>query len=260
MLQYFLNSVDTFKDYCGSGILPLLFIASAIYIVIIEKATWKKMILGVVPLFVIIMFFVPFTRAIYEKVGMEENTYYRVLWLIPMSVDIAYAFCRLFDRRRKIGLLVAITTVIICSGFSLVYRSQYITRAENRFHIPTAAIDICNLIAPDEDEARVRAAFPPELVYFVRQYNTDIMLPYGRDYVEAQWDYWNAVYEQMNIEPGGSYNVEALLETTRQAKCTYVILNMSVATDVDPQSLGLVLLSQMDGYSVYMDPLVVEAS
>lgn len=256
MLQYFLKSIETFKDYCGSGILPLLFIASAIYIVVTEKVTWKKLILGVMPLFVTIMFFMPFTKALYEKVGMEDGTYYRVLWLIPMGVDVAYAFCRIFDRRRKLGLVIAVAVVIVCSGFSLVYRSQYITKAENRFHIPTAAIDICNLIAPQEGEARVRAAFPPELVYFIRQYNTDIMLPYGRDYVEAQWDYWNAVYEQMNIEAGGSYNVEALLETTRQSKCTYVILNMSIPTDVDPQTFGLELLAQMDGYSIYLDPLV----
>ena len=256
MLQYFLKAVDTFVSYCGTGILPLLFIASAIYITVTEKITWKKMILGVAPLFITVMFFMPFTEALYEKVGMEDNTYYRVLWLVPMGVDVAYAFCRIFDRKRKIGLVIAIAVVIVCSGFSLVYRSQYITKAENRFHIPTAAIDICNLIAPEEGEARVRAACPPELVYFIRQYNTDIMLPYGRDYVEAQWDYWNAVYEQMNIAPGGSYNVEALLETTRQAKCMYVVLNMSIPTDVDPQEFGLELLAQMDGYSIYLDPMV----
>lgn len=257
MLQYFLRSVDTFKDYCGSGILPLLFIASAIYIVVTEKVTWKKMILGVMPLFIIVMFFMPFTTALYEKVGMEDGTYYRVLWLVPMGIDISYAFCRLFDRRRRLGLVVAIAVVIVCSGFSLVYRSQYITKAENRFHIPTAAIDICNLIAPEDGQARVRAACPPELVYFIRQYDTDIMLAYGRDYVEAQWDYWNAVFEQMNIAPGGSYNIEALLETTREAKCMYVILNMSLSTDIDPETMGLVLIAQMDGYSIYLDPLVV---
>ena len=260
MVQYFLANIDTFKAYCGSGILPLLFIACDIYILVTEKIVWKKMILGVVPLFIIVMFFMPFTRAVYEKVGMEDGTYYRVLWLVPMGVDVAYAFCRLFERRRKLGLVVATLVVVVLSGFNLVYRSQYITKAENRFHIPTAAIDICNLIAPKEGEARVRAACPPELVYFIRQYNTDIMLPYGRDYVEAQWDYWNAVYEQMNIEPGGSYNIEALLETTRQQKCTYVVLNMSVPTDIDPTTQGLVLLAQMDGYSIYMDPLVVEES
>ena len=133
MLQYFLKAVDTFVSYCGSGILPLLFIASAIYITITEKITWKKMILGVAPLFITVMFFMPFTEALYEKVGMEDNTYYRVLWLVPMGVDVAYAFCRIFDRKRKIGLAVAIAVVIVCSGFSLVYRSQYITKAENRF-------------------------------------------------------------------------------------------------------------------------------
>ena len=102
MIQYFFSNIDTFKDYCGSGVLPLLFIASAIYILVTEKIVWKKMILGVVPLFIIVMFFMPFTRAVFEKVGMEDGTYYRVLWLVPMGVDVAYAFCRLFERRRRL--------------------------------------------------------------------------------------------------------------------------------------------------------------
>ena len=60
MLQYFLKTVETFVSYCGTGILPLLFIASAIYITVTEKITWKKMILGVTPLFITVMFFMPF--------------------------------------------------------------------------------------------------------------------------------------------------------------------------------------------------------
>lgn len=256
MLTYFMEIIETFRSYCGSGILPVLFFAAAIYILITEKESWKKVVMGIVPLFILFMFFLPLTKAVYEKVGMEDGTYYRLLWLLPMGADIAYAACKLFDKHRRIGLAVSIAVVILCSGFNLVYRSQYITKAENKFHIPQAAINICAILDRNKTEERVWAAFPPELVYFIRQYDTDIMLPYGRDYVEAQWDYWNAVCEQMNVTSEEGYDVAALLEATRESKCSYVILNMSIPTDEDPVNEGLVLLAQTDGYAIYQDPTV----
>ena len=69
--------------------------------------------------------------------------------------------------------------IIVVSG-SLVYINRYMSPAENLYHIPQNVIDICDVIEPAEGEPRVRAAFPSELVHFVRQYDTNILMPYGR--------------------------------------------------------------------------------
>ncbi|WP_026506407.1 hypothetical protein [Butyrivibrio sp. MC2013] len=253
MTDYFVSNIVTIKSYMGAGLLPLLALISSIYITVTEKKKWIRMIMGVMPLLLTFIFFFPFSRVIFEKLASEENTYYRILWLFPMGVVTAYGAARLFDKHRIIGLIVSILAVIVVSGGSLVYRSQYITKAQNRFHIPDAAINICNIISPEEGADRVRAAFPPELVYFIRQYDTDIMMPYGRDYVEAQWDYWNPVCEQMNVTPDTGYKMEPLLAATRESRCKYLILNMSIPADSDPASYGLVLKAQTDGYSIYLD-------
>ena len=253
MKTYFLSNIDTFFAYCGKGILPFLAIAAAVYILLKEKSIYKKLILGLFPVVYTVIFFFPLTRMIFEKVGMEDGTYYRMLWLFSMVCVIAYAACIIFYGKRRIGIAAAVLAIIVCSKASLVYRSKYITLAENKFHIPNAVIHICNLIEPNEGEPRIRAAFPPELVYFVRQYNTNIMMPYGRDYVEAQWDYWNPVCEQMNVTSDDGYKIRDLVKTTRESKCMYVILNMSIPTDIDPQEEGLALIAQMDGYSIYKD-------
>jgi len=251
MVTYFWQAVQTFISYCGNGILPILFIAADIYILFTEKNKWKKIALGIFPICMLIIYFFPVTKMLFEKLGIDSSTYYRFLWLIPMGVCVSYAACKLFENKKRPGLIISVAIVIICSSFSLVYRSEYITKAENRYHIPQAAIDICNIIAPTDD-TRIRAAFPPELVYFIRQYNTDIMMPYGRDFVEAQWDYWNAVCEQMNVTADEGYDIEALLEATRESKCRYIILNLSIPTSIDPET-ELTLIANIDGYAIYED-------
>jgi hypothetical protein len=255
--EYFLSNIEVFVKYCRKGVLPVIFIAAAVYITAVEKVKWKKMILGILPLLVTAAFFIPLTRVVFEIMTDEEGTYYRILWLLPMGIDIAYGACLFFDRHRRLGLCFTCATVMAMSGFSLVYKdTAIIKKAENRFHIPNSVIEICNMIMPAENEGRVRAAFPPELVYFVRQYDTNIMMPYGRDYVEAQWNWWNAVCAQMNVTPEHGYIMEELLQATRETKCRYLILNRSIPCDREPEELGLTLYGQTPEYSVYLDRTV----
>ena len=48
-----------------------------------------------------------------------------------------------------------------------------------------------------KEEGHVMVVVPEELVYFVRQYNARIRMPYGREMIEGQWDYYNEVHEAM---------------------------------------------------------------
>ena len=144
---------------------------------------------------------------------------------------------------------------------SLVYLNQYMSVAENAYHIPQHVIDICDVIAPAEGEPRIRAAFPSELVFFVRQYDTDILMPYGREMVTPQWDYYNAVYEVM--EKPETIDAQALLEATRQAKCSYIVLATDREIDKSLATMGLklvdtVMADETKGYYIYADPEVLE--
>ena len=148
------------------------------------------------------------------------------------------------------GVLALIVLIIGVTG-SFVYANQYMSVAENLYHIPQNVIDICDLIAPEDGEPRVRAAFPSELVHFVRQYDTDILMPYGREMVVTQWDYYNAVYEVM--EKPEVIDATALLEATRQTKCHYIVLADSRKINRNLCDLGLNSVASIDGYTIYED-------
>ncbi len=260
MYGIFMECWVSFKLYFGNPVQALLLIASALYIAIAEKNLRKKIILGILPLVVLAGFLLPVTKILYVAAFDDgSDTYYRLLWLIPSYVVIGYAVCRLvfgIGSRLWQRITLVAAMALICLSGSLVYLNQYMSVAENFYHIPQNVIDICDEITPSEDEKRVRAAFPSELVHFVRQYDTDILMPYGREMLATQWDYYNEVYEVM--EKPEVINANELLEATRKTGCSYIILAKDRKVDGDLVDLGLVVVRSVDKYVIYADPEVID--
>ncbi len=258
MYGIFMECWVALKLYGGNGMLLLMFIAASIYIIAAEKDIKKKIILGILPLVILAGFLLPVTKIVYVAVFDDgSDTYYRLLWIIPMYAVIAYGACKALIRMKRASVrrgIFALMLVIIAVTGSFVYGNQYMSVAENLYHIPQNVIDICDVISPAEGQPRVRAAFPSELVHFVRQYDTDILMPYGREMVVTQWDYYNAVYEVM--EKPETIDVDALLEATRQTKCHYIILADSRKINGNLSDYGLNAIANIDGYTIFEDPQV----
>ncbi|WP_026657353.1 hypothetical protein [Butyrivibrio sp. AC2005] len=251
MYGIFMECWVIFKLYGGNGYLLALFVASLIYLLIAEKDNRKRLVIAVAPFMVIVGFFIPYTRIAYVAVLSDGgDTYYRIMWLIPMGACIAYTGCKLFMNHKRIGLIVVSVLIMLCG--SIVYKNQYMYKAENAYHIPQVVVDVCDVISPGEDEPRVRAVFPSELLQFVRQYDTNILMPYGREMVVPQWDYYNAVHEV--FEKPEVINAEKLLEATRLTQCRYIVLNESRKIDVALDEMGLTLVDNVGGYNIYEDP------
>ena len=246
------------KLFFGKPLLAIVLLVSAIYLIICEKDIRKKIILGIIPVVVLAGFLLPITKILYVAAFDDgSDTYYRVLWLIPMYVVIGYAACKLIFSLKnvvwqRVGLVAALVVVML-SG-SIVYANQYMSRAENLYHIPQDVIDVCDVILPKDRDQRVRALFPSELVHFVRQYDTNILMPYGREMIASQWDYYNAVYDA--YEKPEVINAEALLEATRQAKCLYIVVRTDRKVDVSLVTMGLRLVDTVGDYLIYADPEV----
>lgn len=260
MYGIFMECWVSLKLFFGNPILPIILLASAIYLIIFEKDVIKKIILGVLPIVILAGFLLPITKIVYVAAFDDgSDTYYRILWLVPTYMVIGYAACKVifgFESRIKQRVALVVSLVIVALSGSLVYLNQYMSVAENLYHIPQSVIDVCQVIEPAEGEQRVRAVFPSELVHFVRQYNTNILMPYGREMIATQWDYYNEVYEA--YEKPEVINAEELIEATRQTKCLYVVLRSDRKIDKNLTSLGLKLVETVDDYLIYLDPEVSE--
>ena len=83
------------------------------------------------------------------------------------------------------------------------------------------------------------------------------MLPFGREMVETQWDYYNAVYDVM--EKPETIDTKALIEATRETKCSYVILAVGRKMTQDPATCGLTLIATIGKYNIYADPEIMNS-
>ena len=260
MYGIFMECWVSLKLFFGNPLLAVLLLASAIYIIVTEKNLYKKILLGILPVVILVGFLLPVTKIVYVAVFDEgSDTYYRVLWLLPMYMVIGYALCKLifsFESKMKQRIALVVSIVVVVLSGSLVYLNQYMSPAQNLYHIPQNVVDICDEILPAEGEPRVRAAFPSELVHFVRQYSTNILMPYGREMVVTQWDYYNLVYEVM--EKPEVIDAEELVDATRQTGCRYIILANDRKIDKNLTTLGLKLIKTVDKYYIYEDPTIAQ--
>ena len=254
MFGIFMESLVIFKLYTGLKFLLALTLLSWVYLLVTEKERRIRILLVYAPLIIVVLFLFPLSRKFFVAAGLDGETYYRILWTIPMGIITVFGACRIFSKYRKIGLFVTSALIIFCGKY--VYDSDYISKAENLYHIPDTVVEICDLIAPENPDARVSAVMPTDLIHFVRQYDARINMPYGREMLVERWKYYNAVYEVM--EEVAVVDMEKLLEVTRNEYCQYIVMEESKETNVDPEKSGLVLLDVIDGYRIYEDPVTAK--
>lgn len=254
MFGIFMESLVIFKLYTGMKLLIFLFAAAWLYLLFTEKDKKIRLMFVYAPVIILLLFLFPLSRKFFVAAGLDGETYYRVLWTIPMGMITAYGACRLFHRHKRIGLAVTSALVVFCGSF--VYHSPYISKAENLYHLPDTVIEICDLISPENENSRITAVFPEELIHYVRQYDARINMPYGREMIASQWDYFNEVHYAM--EKTEIIDMEELVEATGKNYCQYIILSPTRETKQEPEEAGLVLLAEIDGYRVYEDPVTAE--
>ncbi len=250
MWGIFLESVVIFKNYMGfheNGYLAGIYLFVLLYLWLTEKDKRKRAVFVYAPTLLLLMFFCPLFRKIFVRLLEDSETYYRLLWLLQMSIVSAYGLIKLCGRHRRIGLVVICVAIIACGNY--VYDSEHITKAENVYHLPQEAIDIVDLIEPEE--GRITVLVPADLIYYVRQYSTNIELPYGREMLIARWDYHHAMYEAM--EKADVIETETFAELARQYPCAYVILKEDRETDKPLTECGYALYDQVGDYLIYKD-------
>ena len=210
--------IEIFKAYNGTGYYCILFIIALIYLWFTEEDKRIRALLIYTPTVIQILFFIPIFYVIYNR--LDDGTYYRILWLLPMTVVIAYAGCKVIGIHTRVGLAL-LSAILVMSG-TYVYKSVYMTRAENEYHIPQEVVEVCEIIKPEEGKERVWAVVPLDLIHYVRQYTTRIQLAYGRDSIVQSWVKADNELYDLYAEP--VMDLDRLSEVATEYYCNYVII------------------------------------
>ena len=250
MWGIFLESVVIFQNYMGfheNGYLAGIYLFALLYLWLAEKDRRRRAIFVYAPILLLFLFFCPLFRNVFVRLLEDSETYYRLLWLLQMSMVSAYGLLKLCGRHRRIGLAVICAAIIACGDY--VYDSEHITKAENAYHLPQEAIDIVDMIEPET--GRITVLVPADLIYFVRQYSTNIELPYGREMLIARWDCHHAMYEAM--EKAEVIEADTFTELAREYPCAYIVLKEDRQIDEPLTEYGYDLYGQVGGYLIYRD-------
>lgn len=244
--------VALFRDYMGSGLIVIWFLAALLYLGFREKRKQVRIMFLYVPVMLLLLFFNPlFAKIVYEAAGTE--IYYRILWLIPITVVIAYASARIWGElagRKRRCFAAAVLFAVTVSG-SCIYGNPYFKRAENLYHMPQSVVDICDEIVIEGRE--VMAVFPSELLQYVRQYTPLVCMPYGREILVSSWGHQNELYNAMEAE---QIDAKLLATLAREQLCVYIILPEEKELSGSLLEEEFEEFGRMHGYVIYKDSTV----
>lgn len=244
------NTILTlFKNYIGNGLAFLLFAAALLYLLFTEKDRTKRIILLYISLVTAVLFFCPlFASEICRY--MDTETYYRILWLAPMTAVISYAGIRLIagisGKWLRILAASVFCAVIVLTG-DYVYDNPYFSPAQNRFHVPQTVALVCDAIIVEGRE--VCAVFPDEMLPYVRQYTDYICMPYGRDMQVESWIGWNPLYGAMREEEA---DCEKIASLAAEQKCHYIIMHETKPGQEGFEKTDYHYVETVAGYRIYL--------
>lgn len=250
MWGIFLESVVIFKNYVGfhqHRYLAFLYLGILLYLWFAEKDRHRRAVFVYAPTLLLVMFFCPLFRKLFVRLLDDSETYYRLLWLLQMSLVSAYGVIRLCAAHRRIG--TALACLLILFGGDYVYDSEHISKAENAYHLPQETVDIAEMIEPQE--GRITVLVPADLIYYIRQYSSNIELPYGREMLISRWAYHHPMYEAM--EEAEVIETETFVELAREYPCAYIILKEDRETTEPLTAYGYEVYGQVDEFVIYRD-------
>ena len=239
-----------FREYMGTGLIMILFLVSLVYLWVQEKRKDIRILFIYVPVILLCLFFDPlFIKLVYGIVG--EEIYYRILWLLPVTVTVAFAAVKLYEQlsgKRKVLFALAAAAGIAVSG-SYIYSNPYFQKAENLYHVPDRVVHICDaIIVPGRE---VMAAFPPELVQYVRQYEPTVCMPYGREMTVERWYYFQS--DLLNEMEQDTVDLNRLARLSKEEGCHYIILPEDKEVKGNPAEYDWEVFGRIDGYVIYRD-------
>ena len=255
MWGIFLESLVIFQNYVGYHQYKFLFVIYLfflLYLWLMEREKRLRVVFVYVPTLLLVSFFCPLFRKAFVALLDDAEIYYRLLWLLQMSVVSGYGMLKLCGRYRKIGLVILSAGIIACGSF--VYNSEHITKAQNWYHLPQEAIEVAELIDPEE--GRVMALVPADLLYYIRQYTTRVNMPYGREMIIARWDYYHELHEAM--EEADTIQTSSFVELTRAYGCNYVVLKKDREIEEPLTDYGFTLYAGTENYLIYQDTEIGE--
>jgi len=247
-----------YAEYNGSGMHMALFFACILYLIMQKKEKDKSFLfVGYTLLFFIICYFPVTARIIIKLLGEEENVYWRIFWLLPMVIVMAYTGTNILmecSTKVKRVLLLAVMIAMIALCGTTVYNPTIFTEKQNNYKIPNDTILICDMIEADamaNGSEWKKLLVTNDLLTTIRQYDADILMPYGYSYVKLGKGGAEGTGQLNRIINSADKNWEAFSFFMEQEQCNYFAYPKDDAVADSLSEYGFERIGDSGNYYVY---------
>lgn len=182
--------LEIFDTYFGSTIFGVFFILSVVYCLITKPKYKKHILLGV--LLLVIILYNDFSYAIVGKLTGEGTTYYRFLWILPVTLVVAYVVVDILSKLEKTNLKVIfivglLAVIAVEDGAASV---DTVSIPENAYNISDDVIQVSTIINRDYGEGNgdsietmldKRVAVPTSMEMSLRTYDASVSFGISRE-------------------------------------------------------------------------------
>lgn len=183
---------ELFQRYFQYDIITIIVIAFLPWL--LKKFSKKqKLFLSGILLFTV-LFFNGAVFWLMEKLG-EEETYYRILWILPFPCVFACAVIKVWEKLKHNGQKAAFVLLAVMMVFlySNVLWDNW--KPDNLYYLSEETMQLADIIREDSNDTRVNLFDYSDLTYGIRQYNAKLVLV--DDGVENAL--YNMIYYNMDI-------------------------------------------------------------
>ena len=218
---------EAFTRFIGNGLYVGLFFMSILYIIVNMQKEDKKenkirIVLCVYSIIVLILNLSPVFAKWIINILNEDVTYWRVYWILPLAISIAFMFTEIIFKKEKLKdkgiLFVLIIAIIVVSG-SYMYNSddeEKFVKVNNYYKVPDNVLDIVQKVSEDKSDYKKLAGTSAFIIY-TRQIDGTILLPEGRT-MSGEYNPQSIV---TIIHKG---DLKAICDYCTAYKCNYLVL------------------------------------
>lgn len=259
MLEIFELAKKAFIQYVGNGY-QIYLLGFVIFLMIYfgYKNKGKKDKINLLFFIYVCLFFIVFFCPITAKIIMDycvgRSVYWRMMWVLPVTIFLSYYFTQFATERKKIVSKVLVTIAIVVllanAGGNILSSLQY-SKILDISKIPGPVGELCTFIqnhADQREDEEIYAVFPNELVFYIRQVNANIHIPYGRDVIRNIKKH--ELYNLMSVQP---LDVDTLTAYMQENDYDYFVYMVNEAPKLE-QSIyehGYIKIGEFSNYSVF---------
>lgn len=254
MKNVFLNCIEMYENYFGNKIYLIMFLLAMLYIFFLEKDKMKKKyFIGFFLIFSFI-YWCPITAYIITTYCVEANVYWRMFWMLPMTIVIAYVVVELIHYTQKKHLMLIVLVILAAFVWNkgvTIYDGYAIIEANNVYKIENEIINICDIVKEDAQKKGIEdrgIIVVNELVNNLKQYDGEIRMPYGRDMIRGIDG--NTRAQEIFFCVNNPYNWDYLATLAREDGYQYLVYHAGLWQNEIVQ-VGYSYLDRVGNYYIY---------